>query len=123
MKKRVVHTRQSEIMLNLTLGATVPIGPTISTRLKDLLGKNNDPDSYLNNLPTLADYLSQNPQPLTKFSGALGSGRPGQQLTIVPCANLKRQVPGSGPFVQCTSPGTLVCSQVGEACIFSGLVR
>ena len=104
-------------MLNLTLGATVPIGPTISTRLKDLLViKNNDSDS---NLPTLTDYLSPNPQPLTKFSGALGSGRAGQQLTTVPCANLKRQVPGSGPFVQCTSPGTLVCSQVSKLeCIF-----
>ena len=103
-------------MLNLTLGAKVPIGPTISARLKDLLViKNNDPDSYSNNLPTVTDYLSQNPQPLTKFSGALGSGRAGQQLTTVPCANLKRQVPGSGPFVQCTSPGALVCSQVREA--------
>jgi hypothetical protein len=96
--------------MDLTLGATVPIGPTISARLKDLLVKNNDSDS----LPTVADYLSPNPQPLTKFSGALGSGRAGQQLTTVPCANLKRQVPGSGPFVQCTSPGTLVCSQVGS---------
>jgi len=108
-------------MFNLTLGATVPIGPTISARLKDLLAiKNNDssPDAY-SILPTVADYLSfeKNPQQpqLSKFSGALGSGRAGQQLTTVPCANLKRQVPGSaqGPFVQCTSPGTLVCSQVG----------
>lgn len=106
-KKRVFldHTLTTP-MVNLTLGATVPIGPTISARLKDLLTKNNN-DS--NDLPTVEDYLSQENPP--KFSGALGSGRAGQQLTTVPCANLKRQVPGSGPFVQCMSPGTLVCSQ------------